>query len=55
MVCDLTGSEKSNMAGSKPEVHISQLVDKIGTTFQRLCLYFRGPASQWEYPECCAT
>jgi hypothetical protein len=50
MLCDLTGSEKSNMAASKPEVPISQLVDKIGTKFQRVCLCFRGPAFRREYP-----
>jgi len=31
-----TGSGKSNMPASKPEVHIAQLVDKIGTHLQRL-------------------
>jgi hypothetical protein len=32
-VTDYTGSEKSNMAASKPEVAISQLVSQIETRF----------------------
>jgi len=51
MLYDLTGSKKSNMAGSKPEVHTFQLLDKIGTQLQRLCL--RGPAIQGNYQEYC--
>ena len=37
---------------------VSQLVDEIGTKFQRLTVltpYFWGPASQWQQPECCPT
>jgi len=34
------------MAASKPEVPISKLVDKIGTKVERLCISFRGPATQ---------
>jgi len=36
MLYDLTISGESNMATSKPDVPISMLVDKFGTTFQRL-------------------
>jgi len=32
MLYDQIGSEKSNMAAFKPEVPISKLVDKIGTS-----------------------
>jgi len=35
--------------GSKPEVLISQLLDKIATPFQRLSPHFRGPTSQRHY------
>ena len=30
------GSQKSNMAAVKPEVHLSQLIDQISARFQRL-------------------
>ena len=33
----------------------SQLVEEIGTKFQRLPLCLRGPATQWKYYECCLT
>ena len=33
MLCDLTGSGKSNMAAGKTEVHKSQLADQLGTRF----------------------
>src|SRR5664279_2445855 len=36
MLYDLTGSGKAKMASFKPEVPVSQRVDKIGTKFQRL-------------------
>ena len=42
-----TGSKKSKMAVSKPEISISQLPDEIETKFQRLNLHFRGPAIEW--------
>src|SRR5664279_746688 len=35
ILCDQTGSGKSNMAASKPDILISQLLDKIETKFQR--------------------
>jgi len=35
-----TGSVKSNMAASKPEILISQLLDEIETKFRRLDLHF---------------
>jgi len=37
------------MAASKTEVPISKLVDKMETKLQRLCICFRGPATQWDY------
>jgi len=40
-------AEKSKMATSEFEMNASPLVDKISTKFQRLHLYFRGPASHW--------
>ena len=46
------GSQKSNMAAAKPEVRISQLLDEIETTFQRLTPHFRGPAFQRTNREC---
>ena len=42
------------MATSKPEVLRSQLVDQIGTKFQRLHPSFWGPATQWKQFQCCA-
>ena len=39
--------------GSKPEVLISQLLDKIATPFQRLHPHFRSPATQWHYCRYC--
>jgi len=41
MLRDLTGSAKSKMAATKPEVTISQFVDKLATKFQWLHLSFR--------------
>jgi len=41
------------MTAAKPEVPISQLVDKITATFERLYLCFREAAIQWDYQECC--
>jgi len=55
MLYNQTGSEKSNMAAFKPEVPISKLVDKIGMKVQRLCIYFQGSATQWDYQKCCTT
>ena len=49
MMYDQTGSEKSNVAASKLEVPIYQLVDKIGTVSQRLYQCLRNPAIQWEW------
>jgi len=46
MLYDQTESGKSNMAASKREVHISQLLDVIETKFQRLYLCFLGQAIQ---------
>ena len=40
----LTGSGKSKIVAAKPEVLISQLVDTLGTRFQRLLPCFLGPA-----------
>ena len=37
---DVTGNRKSKMAANKPKVRISQLLDKIGTPFQRLTPIF---------------
>jgi len=50
MLNDQIGRWKSNMATSKPEVSLSLLVDMVGTQFQRLYLYFRGPRN---YQQCC--
>ena len=36
------------MAASKLLIHRSPLPDKISTKFQRLYLYFRGPAFHWD-------
>jgi len=38
-----TGSGKIKMAASKLRLRIYQLVHKIATKFQRLCLYCRDP------------
>jgi len=43
-----TGSEKSNMAASKPEILISQLLDEIETKFPRSHLHFGDPAFEWD-------
>ena len=42
-----TGSQKSNMAAAKPEILISQVLDKVDEKFQMLHQHFRAPASQW--------
>jgi len=39
MLYNQTGSETSNMAAFKPEVHLAKLVDKIGTKVQLLYIY----------------
>ena len=36
ILSDVTGSRNSKMAAAKPEVHISQLLDKTAMPFQRL-------------------
>ena len=43
------------MAASKPKVLRAQLVNWIGTKFQRLHPCFRDPATQWKYYKCCMT
>ena len=48
MMCDRTGSMKSNMAASEYEVPESQFVGKKGTLSQRLYQLFRGPAIPWD-------
>ena len=48
MLRDLTGSAKSKMVATKPEVTTSQLVDKLAKKFQRLHLCFNGPAFMWD-------
>ena len=35
LLCDLTGSLKFKMVTTKPEVAVSQLVDKLATKIQR--------------------
>ena len=40
--------EKSNMAASKLQMHVSLLPDKISAKFQRLCLCFRSLAFHWD-------
>jgi hypothetical protein len=44
--CDQTENRGSNMAAHKPEVHLSQIVDEVGTTFQRLFACYCGQAAQ---------
>jgi len=48
MFYDQFESGHSNMADFKPEVHISQYEDEIGTPFQWLCLCLRSPAAEVE-------
>jgi len=55
MLHDLTGSGKSKMTSIEQEGPISQLVDKIGTKFQRLYLCFQGLAIHWNNQKCCTT
>ena len=50
-----TGSAKSKMAASEPELIISLLVDEIETKSQRLNLHFRGQAIQWKKLRDCTT
>jgi len=40
--------ENTNMVASKLQMHVSPFPDKISAKFQRLYLYFRGPASHWD-------
>ena len=40
ILSDKTGSGKSNMAASKPEIVICQLIDKLKTKFRRLDQYY---------------
>jgi len=44
---DVNGSRKFKMAAVKQEVHVSQLVDKIESKFQRHLSCFRGWPTQW--------
>ena len=48
MLHDLNGKAKSKMGATKPEVTISQFVDKLATKFQRLHPYFKDPAFKWD-------
>jgi len=48
ILCDLTGSWKSKMGAYKPDVPISQLVDKSSITFKWLYLCFRGRAVHYD-------
>jgi len=41
------------MAASKTKV--PKLVDRIETKVKRLYIYFRGPATKWDYQKCCTT
>ena len=50
---DVTVSRILKMAASKPEVLISQLLDKIATPFQRQTPHFLGPATQWRHCKYC--
>src|SRR5664279_2409388 len=52
---DATGFGKFKMADTKPELLITQFVDKISTKFKRLYLCFLGPAIQWSYCEFCTS
>jgi len=47
--------EKSKVAAYKFKMHVSSLPDKILAKFQRLYLYFRGPAFHWDLREYYAT
>jgi len=49
------GVSKFNMAASKLGMHVSPLPDEMSTTFQRLYLCFREPASHWNPREYYAT
>src|SRR5208282_1609463 len=53
ILSDVTGSLLLKMAAAKPEVLISQLLDKIATPFQRQTPHFRDPATQWRHCEYC--
>ena len=48
ILCNQTGSGKSKMAASKPEVLISRLIDEIETRSQRPKLHFRNQAIEWD-------
>jgi len=47
--------DKTNMAASKPKMHVSSLTDQISAKFQRLYLCFLGPAFHWDSREYYAT
>ena len=53
MLRDLTGSAKSKMAATKPEVTTYELVDKLATKFQRFHLCFKGSAFKWDERQYC--
>jgi len=55
ILCDLTGSRKSEMAANKLDVPISQLADKSSFAVKRLYLCFRGRAVYYDYWGCCTT
>ena len=46
LLSNKTGSGKSNMAASKPDILIYQLPDEIEAKFRRLDIHFRGQAFQ---------
>ena len=50
---DATGSGKSKVAASKPDIGSAQLAHKITTKFKRQYLCFLGLAMQWELCQCC--
>ena len=54
-LCDLTGSMKTKMTSFKPGIHISQLVNIIGTKLQRLYPCFRGQTTRLYYCGDCPT
>jgi hypothetical protein len=49
MLPDVTGSRNSGTAATKPEAHMSRLVDEIATKFQHLNPSFPCLAVQWCY------
>jgi len=55
IVYDQIGNRISKMAASKLQIHISQLVHLITTTFQRQYLCFLDQKTRLEYCAYCAT